>query len=179
MADRSKVSIWAWFLYFPFLSYLWYFILDALWSTSSLPHYFPNFQSYDYQTQVNLMCSISTLPLVFLYTLSISIKSLSRESDLSINTNNTLNSLLSNTLNHTFMYTLNLSIAGSIGKIPNTQLILCTLVFICARILYILGYYISLRSSALFRIPGLGLSVINTLVISYKNLYFLDFLSNP
>jgi hypothetical protein len=124
------------------------------------------------------MCSISTCPLAFLYTLSISIKSLSRESDLSINTNNTLNSLLSNTLHHTFIYTLNLIIAGFLVKIPNTQLILCTITFIFARVLYILGYLISLRTSALFRIPGLGLSLINTLVLSYKNLYFLGFLSN-
>ncbi|OMJ92601.1 hypothetical protein SteCoe_4611 [Stentor coeruleus] len=177
MADTSKVSIWAMFLLFPSLSCIWYFIIETIWSASTLPSYFPNFQSFDYQSQVNLMCSISTCPLAFLYILSVIIKSLSRESDLSISTNNTLDSLLSNTLEHTFMYILNLLSAGILAKIPNIQLVLCTFVFICARILYVFGYLIGLRSSALFRIPGLGLSVINTLVLTYKNLCFLDLFS--
>ena len=79
--------------------------------------------------------------------------------------------VLSNTSMFTFLFTINLLSIGLQSQLPQEKLVLISLCFVCARLLYSLGYLLGLLlKSPILRIPGQGLTMIVLVTLASLNL---------
>ena len=155
---------------------LYYYFSEAFRSpTSFLPPAFTSLLAASSQDLSLKLCSIISIPMALqasLIQICLILSSFFSSSQLDEGKFLKANrNVLSNTSMFTFLFTINLLSIGLQSQLPQEKLVLISLCFVCARLLYSLGYLLGLLlKSPILRIPGQGLTMIVLVTLASLNL---------